>query len=111
VVQLPVTEDSSKPRTEAALTHMEQRQAEKAELWDKLTRSNWPPGRIEERLAAEFPDLLTPEQTEQRELAQQAALRRQAEAEAEPKRKPPTRYRHPRDKGPPPGIAKEIRGY
>jgi hypothetical protein len=57
-----------KPVAEIMADH-ESRQAEKAARWEELTNANWPPGRIEERLDAEFPDLRTSEEIEAREVA------------------------------------------
>ena len=59
---------------------------------------------------AEFPDLRSSESIEELEKRQLADVRRQAQAEGTQKRRKPIRYLSPRDTGPPPHIAREIRG-
>lgn len=104
VVEPPVPLDE----VEAAIAR---RQAEYDELKARLGASNWPPGRIQQRLDAEFPDLRTPKQEEELQKKTGATTRKKARETARPARKTSVRYISPRDKGAPPDIAKEIRGY
>jgi len=88
-----------------------EREAAKAARWQELTDSNWPPGRIEEKLAAEFPDLKTSEQIESEDLRHEAAERRHAMNLHGPKKQRTRKLksRSPRDAGPPPHIAEDVR--
>ncbi|MGH7156842.1 MAG: hypothetical protein ACREGG_01905 [Candidatus Saccharimonadales bacterium] len=84
-------EQPPKPITEIMAEH-EQRTAERAARWQELTDSNWLPGRIEEQLDKEFPDLKTSDQIERESRAQDAAIRRQRRIENGPSSRPaPTR--------------------
>jgi hypothetical protein len=87
----------------------QKRVEERAARWQELTDKNWPPGRVEERLKAEFPDLITADAIEQDEVAR-IASRRHASRLHEPRSKRgSTRYISPRDAGPPPHIAEDVR--
>lgn len=99
-----------KKSVEQIMAEHETRLAERAAKWEEMTNANWPPGRVEQALDALFPDLRSPERIEGLEVRQQADIRRQSRQAAKLKRKPPTRYLSPRDTGPPPRIAREIRG-
>lgn len=80
---------------------------QKAERREVLEQHNWPPGRVEEKLNTEFPDLRTAEKVEDLEAKRQAAARRRKPAKSSRRR---VAYVSPRDAGPPPHIAKQIRG-
>ncbi len=97
------------PLDQVAAAHA-QRQAEYHKRKEKLERSNWPPGRIAEKLDAEFPDQRSPERIEELAKRENAALRRQARRNPPKPNRRTVRYISPRDTGPPPYIAKEIRG-
>lgn len=100
-----------KPVAEIMEEH-ERRTAERAQRWLDLTDSNWPPGRIEQQLDIEFPDLKSAEKIEAEDLKRDAATRRHAEALHGPKRQRSRRLRNtrsPRDYGPPPHIAEDVR--
>lgn len=91
---------------------IEKRKAQRAERWQELTDSNWPPGRIEEKLDAEFPELIPVERQFEEERKREAAERRHAQALHGPKRQRSRKLRNtrsPRDAGPPPHIAEDVR--
>jgi hypothetical protein len=100
-----------KPLAEV-MEDLEKRKAQRAQRWQELTDSNWPPGRIDEKLDAEFPDLKSPEQVESENLRREAAERRHAQALHGTKRQRSRKLRNtrsPRDVGPPPHIAEDVR--
>lgn len=100
-----------KPLAEV-MEDLEKRKAQRAQRWQELTDSNWPPGRIDEKLDAEFPDLKSPEQVESENLRREAAERRHAQALHGTKRQRSRKLRNtrsPRDAGPPPHIAEDVR--
>lgn len=103
--------DQETPKPKPSLTEVAQHigslELEKAQRWEELTDHNWTSGRIEEKLNTEFPDLRTAEKVEDLEAKRQAAARRRKPAKSSRRR---VAYVSPRDAGPPPHIAKQIRG-
>lgn len=118
---VPLTGTVSEPEVEKKSPEQikaerEQRVTARAKRWEELTNANWPPGRIEELLDKESPDLHTAERIEQLEVQDLAAQRRQARKKggSKQKRNRTRKGLGPRQllvaDGPPAHVAKEIRG-
>lgn len=76
--------DSAPPKPVAdVLAEREERVEQRAARWEELTDKNKPPGRIEEILDKEFPDLRSPERIEELALKEDAETRRRKREENE----------------------------
>jgi len=94
------------------LEDLEKRRAERAELEQQLIARNWMPGWIQRELDAKFPDLKPVEQQYKEDQQREAAARRHAQTLHGPKRQRSKKLRNtrsPRDTGPPPHIAEDVR--
>ncbi|MBI2008790.1 hypothetical protein HYS84_00065 [Candidatus Saccharibacteria bacterium] len=106
----PPTEEERKSVAEI-MAERDARIEERAAKWEELNKANWPESRIQQALDALFPDLRDSDRIEQLAKKNDVGARRQSRSNVKPRPKPPIRYRSPRDKGAPPDIAREIRGY